>query len=648
MAAAVCQLLVARSAAGRAVQILPRSARKDQGRIAPDIARDRTRSATDPDDCVVKLDATIVIDDPNNSSRGLRALFECGSVLPGRLGGGFQAEVPYAVGRYPESVALGDLNGDGRLDIVTADAYSNDVSVLPNLGGAAGPSIRLVIERPLYTTGERKVTRVDLLGQGEPADLYLLVEWPDGRRRYAFYLDGTWDPPGKLLAFSEEKLPVLRGARLEGQTGLVLNDYTFTGGEEEGVYTWTLTAEDPATGRALASGNARYEFGFGTAGALGVSITAPGPDAVLQRGGQTIVSALVSFDGRPFAGARAWAQLEGPAIWPAHLGFLRDDGTGADGAPADGAYSLVTTLPFLPPDGYRLTVKAQGELQDGQVIRGSAALAIVIEDGPSPYVGLDLAVRPVEGPLFLQGAPAALEATVAYPDGLTRAGTRVRVDIDTPTGGRQALDLVHQGGGVYAAQFTPAAPGDHAFLALALPPAGEPFDPGHARAHVRVYAGELVLEPRSVAEDYELFETAAFGIPERDVGFRWRCRGSRRPGRCGRLVRGRVAQRARGVDPGIPRAGGRHLEGSVHVPGGRRARPHLAGQVAHPPGRDDCPRAGQGPRNLWAGPARRCDRERRGGEAPRDQGREARRAPRPHLGRVAPLPPREPRVARLR
>jgi hypothetical protein len=42
----------------------------------------------------------------------------------------------WPVGGDPESVALGDVNGDGRLDIVTANSYSNDVSVL--LGQAGG------------------------------------------------------------------------------------------------------------------------------------------------------------------------------------------------------------------------------------------------------------------------------------------------------------------------------------------------------------------------------------------------------------------------------------------------------------------------------------------------------------------------------
>ena len=42
----------------------------------------------------------------------------------------FQAQQTFDVGESPESVALGDVNADGRLDIVTANGNSDDVSVL--------------------------------------------------------------------------------------------------------------------------------------------------------------------------------------------------------------------------------------------------------------------------------------------------------------------------------------------------------------------------------------------------------------------------------------------------------------------------------------------------------------------------------------
>jgi len=57
-------------------------------------------------------------------------------VLLGQAGGGFGAANAYSTGasRGPEDVAVADVNGDGRLDLVTANAGSNTVSVLLNTG----------------------------------------------------------------------------------------------------------------------------------------------------------------------------------------------------------------------------------------------------------------------------------------------------------------------------------------------------------------------------------------------------------------------------------------------------------------------------------------------------------------------------------
>jgi len=54
------------------------------------------------------------------------------SVLLGTGNGTFAAKTDYAVGDSPISVALGDLNGDGTLDVATANYYSDTVSVLLN------------------------------------------------------------------------------------------------------------------------------------------------------------------------------------------------------------------------------------------------------------------------------------------------------------------------------------------------------------------------------------------------------------------------------------------------------------------------------------------------------------------------------------
>jgi hypothetical protein len=59
------------------------------------------------------------------------------SVLLGDGRGGFRAAPgsPYRVGRAPYPLALGDVTGDGKLDLVTPDVGSNTITVLKGEGG---------------------------------------------------------------------------------------------------------------------------------------------------------------------------------------------------------------------------------------------------------------------------------------------------------------------------------------------------------------------------------------------------------------------------------------------------------------------------------------------------------------------------------
>ena len=58
------------------------------------------------------------------------------SVLLGNGNGTFQAKQSFGTGSWPFSVAVGDFNGDGKSDLVTADDGGNTASVL--LGNGNG------------------------------------------------------------------------------------------------------------------------------------------------------------------------------------------------------------------------------------------------------------------------------------------------------------------------------------------------------------------------------------------------------------------------------------------------------------------------------------------------------------------------------
>jgi gliding motility-associated-like protein len=69
-----------------------------------------------------------VINNGSNSISVLRNTSSVGAITSGS----FAAKVDFATGSTPKSIAIGDLDGDGKPDLVTANSNSNSVSVLRN------------------------------------------------------------------------------------------------------------------------------------------------------------------------------------------------------------------------------------------------------------------------------------------------------------------------------------------------------------------------------------------------------------------------------------------------------------------------------------------------------------------------------------
>ncbi len=108
-----------------------------------------------------KLDAAVVAEEATDF--GL-------DVLLGNGDGTFQPLAPYAVGSFPEDVVAADLNGDGIIDLATADSFGtanakNSVSVLLGNGdGTFAPAQQVAIDTKDADAQPYGIVAVDLDG----------------------------------------------------------------------------------------------------------------------------------------------------------------------------------------------------------------------------------------------------------------------------------------------------------------------------------------------------------------------------------------------------------------------------------------------------------------------------------------------------
>ena len=116
------------------------------------------------------------------------------SVLLGNGDGTFQTHVEYSVGKgatAPSSVALGDFNGDGKLDLVVANASSNNVSVLLGNGDGTFQAVKS------YYAGAKpsSVATADFNGDGK-LDLAVADQSSNKVSVLLGKGDGTFSPEG--------------------------------------------------------------------------------------------------------------------------------------------------------------------------------------------------------------------------------------------------------------------------------------------------------------------------------------------------------------------------------------------------------------------------------------------------------------------
>src|SRR5262249_38361963 len=72
-----------------------------------------------------------------------------------------------ALGSFPQSIAVGDFDGDGDADLAVANLLSNDVDVHPSVAGPNGDVVLPVASALPTTTGAQSVIAFDADGDGD-------------------------------------------------------------------------------------------------------------------------------------------------------------------------------------------------------------------------------------------------------------------------------------------------------------------------------------------------------------------------------------------------------------------------------------------------------------------------------------------------
>jgi hypothetical protein len=191
------------------------------------------------------------------------------SVLLGTGTGSFGVATTYAAGSQPRSVAMADFNGDGKIDLATANGDAGTVSVLLGTGaGAFKPPVNAPARSYPLRSYPLAVAVGDFSGDGRPD-----VAAADSNSGNVSVLlnDGTWP------ALGAPSITINDVTVTEGNTGTTAATFTVTLSAAYGqpVSVHYATADDSAT---VAGGDYQAASGtltFNPGGPLTRTITVP-------------------------------------------------------------------------------------------------------------------------------------------------------------------------------------------------------------------------------------------------------------------------------------------------------------------------------------------------------------------------------------
>jgi VCBS repeat protein/FG-GAP repeat protein len=221
------------------------------------------------------------------------------SVLLGNGDGTFQPPVNFSAGTAPVALAYADFNHDGKLDLATANNTSNDVSVL--LGNGDG-TFQPAVSYPAGTA-PLGIAAGDLNGDGIP-DLVAANENSNNIAVLFGNGDGTFQPAVLLYMGGCPAVPAISDFNLDGRPDIVVSDIcanlvsVFTGngnGTFQGPITFPAGIEADRLTVADFSGDGKPDVAIGNFGSNTVTTL------INDTGATVTVSALAEISGAGYS-----------------------------------------------------------------------------------------------------------------------------------------------------------------------------------------------------------------------------------------------------------------------------------------------------------------------------------------------------------